>query len=101
MSPNTVGTSLAKPSTSNSDGSVSGGSEKPVTTAPICCSQRHTQPPVKPVCPVTRILLPTNAFSKGSNSWTLLKCSPQKRADHGKLEYEHFGDIILRIGWRH
>jgi hypothetical protein len=50
---------------------------------------------------VTRILLPTNAFSKGSNSWTLLKCSPQKRADHGKLEYEHFGDIILRIGWRH
>src|SRR5213079_2275518 len=61
-----VGKSPAMPSASNKDVEVSGFSEKPATTAPIDSSQRQAQPPVKPVLPVTRILLPVNAFSKFS-----------------------------------
>src|SRR6266404_6523906 len=55
MSPKTVGTASARPSTLNSDGSVIGGSENPATMDPISPSHRQTHPPVKPVCPVTNI----------------------------------------------
>ena len=54
------------PSASNKAGVVSGLSENPDTIAPIECSQRQAQPPVKPVLPVTRIRLPVNVFSNSS-----------------------------------
>src|SRR6266446_5348711 len=94
MSPNTVETSLARPSTLNNDGSVYGGSEKPATTSRISLSHRQAHPPVKPVCPVTKIFLPASAFSNEVNSGLMAKYpAPRKHvwtaicfdADAGRL----------------
>src|SRR5579871_3538595 len=54
------------PAATNRLGSVAGASARPATSQPMRLSQLTSQPPVKPVCPVTNTRAPRNASSKSS-----------------------------------
>src|SRR3546814_5846376 len=67
MSPMRRSTDWVTPADSKMDGPGGGGSATPVTCAPSRSSHSDSQPPLKPVWPVTSTRLPAKALTKSSS----------------------------------